>query len=200
MPDDSTKSRKRLLEPMERISEILFGLIMVLTFTCSFSVVGATRLEVRKMLVAALGCNLAWGIIDAVFYLMSCLSEQGQGIVALRALRKTVDPTEGATHHRRCVTAGSGIGPAGGGIRGDARETESTAGTVRAPLGLPRTISSLPAAYSCWSSCPPFRWRFPLSSFAMPGWPCVSRTQSPSLCCLWPDIGLATTADFVPEG
>jgi len=94
MPDDSTKSRKRLLEPMERISEILFGLIMVLTFTCSFSVVGATRLEVRKMLVAALGCNLAWGIIDAVFYLMSCLSEQGQGIVALRALRKTVDPME----------------------------------------------------------------------------------------------------------
>ncbi len=88
MPDASTKSRKRLLEPMERISEVLFGLIMVLTFTCSFSVASAGRSQVRKMLIAALGCNLAWGIIDAVFYLMSCLSEQGRNILALRAVRK----------------------------------------------------------------------------------------------------------------
>lgn len=79
---------------MERISEILFGLIMVLTFTCSFSVIRAGHEEVREMLIGALGCNLAWGIIDAVFYLMSRLSEQGQGLVALRALRATNDPAE----------------------------------------------------------------------------------------------------------
>ncbi len=94
MPDDSTHSRKRLLEPTERISEILFGLIMVLTFTCSFSVANAGRSEVRKMLLAALGCNVAWGIIDGVFYLMSCLSEQGHNILALRAVRSTSDPAE----------------------------------------------------------------------------------------------------------
>jgi hypothetical protein len=63
---------------MERVSEILFGLIMVLTFTCSFSVIHAGREEVREMLIGALGCNLAWGIIDAFFCLMSRLSEQGQ--------------------------------------------------------------------------------------------------------------------------
>ena len=40
------------------------------------------------MLIEALGCNLAWGIIDAVFYLMGCLSEQGHNILALRAMRK----------------------------------------------------------------------------------------------------------------
>jgi VIT1/CCC1 family predicted Fe2+/Mn2+ transporter len=89
-----THSRKRLLEPMDRVSEILFGLIMVLTFTCSFSVANAGRSEVRKMLEAALGCNVAWGIIDGVFYLMSCLSEQGHNILALRAMRKTSDPAE----------------------------------------------------------------------------------------------------------
>ena len=94
MSDDSNKSRKRLLDPMERISEILFGLIMVLTFTCSFSVAGAGRQEVRKMLEAALGCNLAWGMIDAVFYLMGCLSEQGHSIIVLRAVRKAADPAE----------------------------------------------------------------------------------------------------------
>ena len=94
MPDDSTHSRKRLLDPMERVSEILFGLIMVLTFTCSFSVASAGRRDVYKMLLGALGCNLAWGIIDGVFYLMSCLSEQGHNLLALRTIRRTADPAE----------------------------------------------------------------------------------------------------------
>jgi len=40
------------------------------------------------MLIGALGCNLAWGIIDGIFYLMDCVSEQGQGIRSLHALRK----------------------------------------------------------------------------------------------------------------
>lgn len=92
MPEDSTKSAKRLLEPMERLSEVLFGLIMVLTITCSFSVVEAGHREVRQMLIAALGCNLAWGIIDAVFYLMSCFSARGQAILTLRAVREAADP------------------------------------------------------------------------------------------------------------
>lgn len=94
MVEDTTRSSKRLLDPMERISEILFGLIMVLTFTCSFSVAGAGRRDVFKMLLAALGCNLAWGIIDAVFYLMSCLSEKGHGILTLRAVRQAVEPVK----------------------------------------------------------------------------------------------------------
>ena len=94
MPDDSIKSRKRLLDPMERISEVLFGLIMVLSFTCSFSVADAGRSDVRKMLIAALGCNLAWGIIDAFFYLMGCLSERGHNILALRAVRQAADRAE----------------------------------------------------------------------------------------------------------
>ena len=94
IPDDPTQSRKRLLDPMERIAEVLFGLIMVLTFTCSLSVAEARRGEVRSMLIAAVGCNLAWGIIDAVFYLMGCLSEQGHNILALRAVRKSADAAE----------------------------------------------------------------------------------------------------------
>jgi len=94
MSDESIKSSKRVLEPNERISEVLFGLIMVLTFTGSLSVAEAGRGEVRTMLIGALGCNLAWGIIDAVFYLMGCLSEQGRGIRALRALRKAPNPEE----------------------------------------------------------------------------------------------------------
>jgi VIT1/CCC1 family predicted Fe2+/Mn2+ transporter len=94
MSNESTKSSKRVLEPYERISEVLFGLIMVLTFTGSLSVAQANQAEVRTMLIGALGCNLAWGIIDGIFYLMGCLSEQGHGIRALRALHKAATPEE----------------------------------------------------------------------------------------------------------
>ena len=72
-------SSKRILEPIERISEVLFGLIMVLTFTGSLSAAESGRAEVRVMLVGALGCNLAWGLIDAIMYLMATLSERAAG-------------------------------------------------------------------------------------------------------------------------
>jgi len=85
---------KRVLEPGERIAEVLFGLIMVLSFTGSLSVAEAGREDVRTMLIGALGCNLAWGIIDGVLYLMDCLSERGRDIRALQAVRKAVDPEE----------------------------------------------------------------------------------------------------------
>ena len=65
MPDPA-KSSKHVLDPIDRASEVLFGLIMVLTYTGSLSVTQAGRDDVRVMLVGALGCNLAWGIIDAI--------------------------------------------------------------------------------------------------------------------------------------
>jgi VIT1/CCC1 family predicted Fe2+/Mn2+ transporter len=68
---------------------------MVLTFTGSLSVAESGREDVRTMLIGALGCNVAWGIIDGLLYLMGCLSEQGRNVRAWRALRKTTDPVEG---------------------------------------------------------------------------------------------------------
>ena len=91
MADDLLASSKRVLEPIERVSEVLFGLIMVLTFTGSLSVAEAGRDDVRTMLLGALGCNLAWGIIDGVFYLMSCLAEKGRALRGFRALRQSSD-------------------------------------------------------------------------------------------------------------
>jgi len=89
------KSSKRVLAPHERISEVLFGLIMVLTFTGSLSVAEAGRSEIRVMLIGALGCNFAWGIIDGVLYVMSSLAEKGQNLKTLKALRKTKDSQQG---------------------------------------------------------------------------------------------------------
>jgi hypothetical protein len=86
------KAYHGLLDPVERVSEILFGLIMVLTCTSSLSVTGYDHGEVRTMLAGALGCNLAWGIIDAIMYLMACLSEKGRVLLMLRAAREGSDP------------------------------------------------------------------------------------------------------------
>lgn len=83
------------LDPISRISEILFGLIMVLSFTGSISVVADGKAQIKDLLWAALGCNLAWGIIDAVFYLMSRLFEKGHAHSILKKLKTSNDKTEG---------------------------------------------------------------------------------------------------------
>ena len=58
------------LDPIDRISEVLFGLFMVLTFTGTLSVLDSGREQVRDMLVAAVGCNLAWGFVDGVMFVL----------------------------------------------------------------------------------------------------------------------------------
>lgn len=102
VPEGSSSSSKRVLEPIERVSEILFGLIMVLGITGSFSVAEAGHGDVRTMLLAALGCNVAWGVIDGIFYLMACLAERGRALMTLRAVRTTSEP-----HAARRLIAGA---------------------------------------------------------------------------------------------
>ena len=81
---------KRLLDPVERVSEILFGLIMALTFTLTISVVEADNKEVRSMLTAALSCNIAWGIVDAVMFTLASLAERGHDRMIPEILRNFV--------------------------------------------------------------------------------------------------------------
>jgi len=81
---------RRILDPVERTSEILFGLIMVLTFTGSISVAEAGDAEMREVLVGAVGCNFAWGIVDAVMYLMTNFTERARGLKTLEAVRGAV--------------------------------------------------------------------------------------------------------------
>jgi hypothetical protein len=85
------EKNESVLDPIDRISEVLFGLIMVLSFTGSISVASDGRAEISELLWAALGCNLAWGIIDAVFYLMGTIFSRGHGLSVLRRLKVTKD-------------------------------------------------------------------------------------------------------------
>ncbi|MCU0406472.1 MAG: hypothetical protein MUE91_06055 [Ignavibacteriaceae bacterium] len=85
------EKNQNALDPIDRISEVLFGLIMVLTFTGSISVATDGRAEIGELLWAALGCNLAWGIIDAIFYLMGIIFSRGHGLSILRKLKSSND-------------------------------------------------------------------------------------------------------------
>ena len=82
----------RVLDPMERISEALFGLIMALTFICSLGVATAGNIRIQTMLIGALGCNLAWGIVDGGLYLLARINSRGGNILTLRAIRQAPDP------------------------------------------------------------------------------------------------------------
>ncbi len=75
---------QRVLDPLDRMSEILFGIIMVLTFTGSLRVADAGREDLREVLVGALGCNLAWGVIDAAMYLMAAFMARARLQVTLK--------------------------------------------------------------------------------------------------------------------
>ena len=81
----------RVLDPMERISETLFGLIMALTFICSLGVATSGNIQIQTMLIGALGCNLAWGIVDGGLYLLARINERGSKNLTLRAIRQAPD-------------------------------------------------------------------------------------------------------------
>jgi hypothetical protein len=70
-----------MLEPMDRISEVLFGLVIVLTFTGALGIAMADQATILSMVIGALGCNLAWGLIDGAMYIMARLHERGRDII-----------------------------------------------------------------------------------------------------------------------
>jgi hypothetical protein len=80
-----------ILDPMERISEVLFGVIMALTFTCALGVATADSIKISTMLIGVFGCNLAWGIIDGGVYLVERIYDQGRNTRLLRAMREAAD-------------------------------------------------------------------------------------------------------------
>ena len=83
-----------VLNPVDRISEVLFGLIMVLSFTGAISASTDAREDVRELLWAALGCNVAWGLVDAIMYLMNVAIERGHSLMVIKQIHASHDPNE----------------------------------------------------------------------------------------------------------
>lgn len=85
--DPGQDRRERVLNPVDRVSELLFGLFMALTFVGAVSVAEAGHAELRAMFAAALGCNLAWGLVDAVMYVVRTITARGRSLTLLRSVR-----------------------------------------------------------------------------------------------------------------
>ena len=100
----------RILDPIDRISEVLFGLFMVLTFTGTLSVIDSGRDEVRDMLIAAIGCNIAWGFVDGVMYVLRNLVARGRKVALVAAVRDAPHPAQA----QRLI--GDEIGPVAGAL------------------------------------------------------------------------------------
>ncbi|MEL7935674.1 MULTISPECIES: hypothetical protein [Pseudomonas] len=95
---DSTSDmdrRQRVLEPVDRVTEVIFGLLMAMTFIGSLSVASSGREEARTMLIAALGCNLAWGLADAVIYLLRTWTERTRSRTLLARLQGASEAEKG---------------------------------------------------------------------------------------------------------
>ena len=87
--------REPVLSPVDRVSEMLFGLFMALTFTGAVSVAEPGDAQIRTMFIAALGCNLAWGLVDAVMYLVRTVTDRGRVLSLIHAVRAAPDAQAG---------------------------------------------------------------------------------------------------------
>ncbi len=94
MSDTPASIRILMLDPVDRVSEIVFGILMALSFTGTLSVAAAGREQVRTLLFAALGCNLAWGLADAVMYLVRAAIERRRKGSLLLRIQAARDPRE----------------------------------------------------------------------------------------------------------
>jgi len=85
----------RYLDPAETLAEVMFGLIMVLTITIGAGLITAEdQLDTHGLIVAAAGCNVAWGVIDAVLFLLNILFYRSQRAHFYRKLRNAASDAE----------------------------------------------------------------------------------------------------------
>jgi hypothetical protein len=70
----------RYLDPSLSLPEVLFGLIMTLTFTLGAGIIiqDEGREGARQLLIALIGCNIAWGIIDGALYMVDNVFNRGR--------------------------------------------------------------------------------------------------------------------------
>jgi hypothetical protein len=83
------------LDPGETLAEVLFGLIMVLTITVGAGIISASEeLDTHKLVATAVGCNIAWGVIDAVLFVLGGLFYRSQRARFFRELRSARSEAE----------------------------------------------------------------------------------------------------------
>jgi hypothetical protein len=85
----------RHLDPGETLGEVMFGLIMVLSFTVGARLIATEEgFDTMELVVGAIGCNVAWGVIDAVLFVLGTLFHRSRRARFYRALRSARNEAE----------------------------------------------------------------------------------------------------------
>jgi len=66
----------RHFAPEDRMAEVICGLVMVLSFTAATASIFENTTS-HALLFAILGCNISWGIVDGVTYILGNLLNRG---------------------------------------------------------------------------------------------------------------------------
>ena len=87
------------LDPTDRLAESVCGLIMVLSIllTAGYYVVGSEN-PAQSLLIAAIGCNIAWGLIDGFFYIGYNLIDRSKNARMIAAVRAAPDRAAAETY------------------------------------------------------------------------------------------------------
>lgn len=95
MPQDKGSLVHRYVDPATSLGEILFGLIMTLTFTLGAGIIieDEGREGARQLLIAVIGCNIAWGVIDGALYLVNQLFDRGRMRRLGQSIRRAATPS-----------------------------------------------------------------------------------------------------------
>lgn len=82
----------RHLDPGTTLAELIFGLLMVLTFTLGARLLGPEEpTDGRELMIAAIGCNIAWGIIDGFLYVLGNVYERLRVATIAESVRAAQD-------------------------------------------------------------------------------------------------------------
>jgi len=92
---DRDEAHEPVLSTVDRVCELCFGLFMALTFVGAVSAATAGAEAGRTMFYTALGCNLAWGLADAVMYLVRTLTDRARRVALAGDIRAEANPAAG---------------------------------------------------------------------------------------------------------
>lgn len=93
---DESPHREPLLNPIDRLTELLYGIILTLTFTGTIRVAAQAQNDARATVWAAVGCSIAWGLVDAMMYIFTAVASRNRSYRLVRAIRR--DPGAARAH------------------------------------------------------------------------------------------------------
>ncbi len=93
---------KRYLDPVDMLVEAIYAVLIVMTFTMAVRLFkpdiaahpDVAEFIVESLFVAALGCAIAWALIDGVIYILTSLAERGQVRRVVRRSQAAENPAQ----------------------------------------------------------------------------------------------------------